>query len=142
MRYWDSSALVPLIVREPASLTLERLLRQNSFIVSCWMTSLECWSALVRKKRDEVLTEEKLERAKERLDGFTQAMDIVPPTQRLKQVAMRLLSVHTLRAGDAVQLASALMWCHDHPKDAEFVTLDARLRSAALAEGFRVVPSL
>jgi hypothetical protein len=47
--------------------------------------------------------------------------------------------VHELRAGDALQLAAAIV-ASDHQTSAmEFVTLDRRLADAADKEGFRVI---
>ncbi|MFZ4411408.1 MAG: hypothetical protein ACOYOH_28990 [Paracraurococcus sp.] len=36
--------------------------------------------------------------------------------------------------------AAALLWAREAPSGKELVSLDARLREAALLEGFRVVP--
>ena len=52
---------------------------------------------------------------------------------------MRLLLVHDLRAGDALQLAAALTAAEGQPIAMGFVTLDDRLGRAALREGFPVV---
>jgi len=54
--------------------------------------------------------------------------------------AARLLSLHPLRAADALQLAAALVWCRERTAEAPFVCLDDRLRLAAAREGFRVLP--
>ena len=54
--------------------------------------------------------------------------------------AMRLLTAHPLRPGDALQLAAALSWCGEKPAGAGFVCLDQRLREAAQREGFEVLP--
>jgi hypothetical protein len=52
---------------------------------------------------------------------------------------MRLLRVHALRAGDALQLAAALVAAEGQPGSLEIVTLDERLALAASREGLRVV---
>ena len=140
MKYWDSSALVPLILNEPATLSVERIFRQDPFIVTSWTTSIECFSAVMRRKREGHLTEEGVQKVRERLNDFSQAMDIVVPSSELKQVTMRILSTHPLRAADSIQLASALTWCHNHTRGANFVTFDSRLKEVALAEGFNVLP--
>jgi hypothetical protein len=48
---------------------------------------------------------------------------------------------HPLRAGDALQLAAALVACGERPEALPFVCLDDRLRDAARREGFAVLPS-
>jgi hypothetical protein len=60
----------------------------------------------------------------------------VQPGDLVREQALRLLRVHTLRAADALQLAAALEWA-GAPTDADFVTFDDRLREAAVREGFK-----
>jgi len=55
--------------------------------------------------------------------------------------ALRLLNTHAIRAGDALQLAAALIACDERPESLPFVCLDDRLRDAARKEGFPVLPS-
>ena len=69
------------------------------------------------------------------------AADTVAPTDDLRRRAGRLLSVHPLRAADALQLAAALIWCEEQPHGEVFVTLDVRLGEAAAAEGFVIHPA-
>jgi hypothetical protein len=47
---------------------------------------------------------------------------------------------HVLRAGDAAQLAAALVWCRERPKQRPLIAFDDRLRKAAAASGFTVRP--
>ncbi|HEY6321861.1 MAG TPA: hypothetical protein VJA16_09915 [Thermoanaerobaculia bacterium] len=48
--------------------------------------------------------------------------------------------VECASAADSLQLAAAIDWCEERTTGAGFVCLDQRLRSAALREGFDVVP--
>lgn len=52
---------------------------------------------------------------------------------------MRFLRVHSLRAGDALQLAAAFMAAERRPPSLEVVTLDDRLAATARKEGFVLV---
>jgi hypothetical protein len=52
----------------------------------------------------------------------------------------RLLSRYPLRAADALQLSAALVAAEDTPDLLPFVCLAGRLRAAAAAEGFAVLP--
>lgn len=61
--------------------------------------------------------------------------------EELATIALRLLASHPLRAADALQLAAALVWARGQPGGHEIVCLDDRLASAALLEGFTVLPS-
>jgi predicted nucleic acid-binding protein len=64
-------------------------------------------------------------------NGWTE----VQPDEAIRKRAIRLLSVHSLTAGDALQLAAALQWSDDRGGGGEFISLDERLRDAASREG-------
>ena len=52
MRFWDSSAIVPLIVAETSSVAVRALLADDSEVVVWWSTEIECLSALARRERE------------------------------------------------------------------------------------------
>lgn len=138
--FWDSSALVPLLLPEESSEALTRLLADDPEPVIWWATPLECQSALQRRHRENPLPADQLSAAIERLRQLVQHADTIAPTDELRRRAARLLSFHPLRAADALQLAAALVWCEEQPHGESFVTLDARLREAASKEGFTPRP--
>lgn len=140
MRYWDSSALVPLLVSEPRTADVQPLLKEDPAIATWWGTPVECLSALARAKREGDLNGEAFLTARERFDRIMAELDFVTPSRVLRDRALRLLNLHPLRAGDALQLASALRWSQDQTRGVGLVSLDSRLRDAATAEGFRVLP--
>ena len=61
------------------------------------------------------------------------------PTTGLRATALRVLGIHALRGGDALQLAAALEAARGRPSTLPFVCLDQRLADAASREGFLVV---
>ena len=139
MRFWDSSAIVPLLVEEAASERTLEAYRTDPDVVVWWATEVECVSALARLERDGALDESGLAAALDRLDALSRAWHEIQPTSRTRQIAIRLLRVHALRAGDAFQIASALTAAEGEPASLPVVTLDERLAGAASREGFRVV---
>lgn len=139
--FWDSSALVPLLVPEAASEALTRLLASDGEPVLWWTTPLECQSALQRRHREGALSREQLTAATDRLRQLVLHADTIAPTDDLRRRAARVLAVHPLRAADSLQLAAALVWCEEQPQGETLVSLDERLRSAAHAEGFTVEPA-
>ncbi len=139
MRFWDSSALVPLFVQESTSTTVAETYADDPAVVAWWGTQLECTSALARLERDGAMTLSDLTVALEYLSDAAEAWHEVQPVPQVRQAAMRLLLVHDLRAGDALQLAAALTAAEGQPSAMGFVTLDDRLGRAALREGFPVV---
>jgi len=138
--FWDSSALVPLLAPEARSADLTALLAEDKEMTIWWATPLECQSALHRRHRDEALPDEVLRGATERMRAVVEHADTVAPTDEVRRRAARLVSVHPLRAADALQLAAALIWCEEQPHGEAFVCLDVRLRDAATREGFDVRP--
>jgi predicted nucleic acid-binding protein len=140
VRFWDSSALAPLIVTEPSSTALRDLAEDRRRIVVWWAAPVECASAVVRRERAGDLDPEGASEALVTLDGLTGDWSEVPPTGRLRDAARRLVRVHDLRAADALQLAAAHAASELSPVLLEFVTLDERLALAARREGFPVLP--
>jgi predicted nucleic acid-binding protein len=139
--FWDSSAVVPCLVPEARSTVLASLLRSDAEPVIWWASPVECQSALYRQRRDGNLAVAHLDEALSRLRGLVEGTDVIAPTSVVRDRAGRLLAAHPLRAGDALQLAAALVWCGELPQGDRFACLDDRLREAARREGFRVVPA-
>jgi len=138
--FWDSSALVPLLVSETRSVELTTLLAEDKEMTMWWATPLECQSAIHRRHREAPLDSAVIAAATERLRAVVEHADTVSPTDEVRRRAGRLVSVHPLRAADALQLAAALIWCEEQPHGESFVCLDAQLRDAAQREGFDVRP--
>jgi len=138
--FWDSSAIVPLLVSESRSADLTTLIAEDKEMTMWWATPLECQSALHRRHREAPLEPGVMTTATERLRAVVEHADTVSPTDEVRRRAARLVSVHPLRAADALQLAAALIWCEEQPHGEVFVCLDARLRDAAQREGFDVRP--
>ena len=136
MRFWDSSALLPLLVSEEASPDMDALLREDPAIATWWGTSVECVSALARLERDNALSRDDMRSALERLRQASQNWVEVPATDDVRVQAVRLLRDHRLRAADALQLAAAIVAADFQASAMEFVTLDARQHEAAEREGF------
>lgn len=139
MRFWDTSAVVPLLLEQEATTAVEPLLAEDAGMVVWWGTPVECASAAARLRREERLTVREEERVLEVVAALRAAWVEVLPSEQVRDQAIRLLRVHSLKAADALQLAAALVWAGPVP-GAELVTLDERLTLAARLEGFRVLP--
>jgi predicted nucleic acid-binding protein len=139
MRFWDSSALVPLLVRETEHGSARAEFERDPEIAAWWATAIECASALARREREEALSAEFVGAALRRLEALAAAWQEVQPTERVRRAAMRMLRVHPVRAADALQLAAAIVASEDNPATLPFVTFDDRLGRAAEREGFAVV---
>lgn len=139
MKYWDSSALVSLLVDEAASDDRRSILRRDHGIVTWWGSWIECASALNRLRREGSLDGGDLDRSLVRLQEFAGGWTEVRPLERVRRRAVRLLRVHPLRGADALQLAAALTASDEDPSELDVVSSDARLADAARQEGFRVL---
>lgn len=139
MRYWDSAAIIPLLVREPTSHAAREEHARDVEMVTWWGTPVECVSALARLEREGSLAHSELVVSFQRLDALASGWVEVQPSDRVRATAERLLRVHPLRAGDALQLAAALAAADEHPPSLRFVTRDARLALTAQREGFDVI---
>ena len=139
MKFWDSSAIVPLLLAEPGRERVLAVLEQDPALLVWWGTPVECTSAIARREREGALTVTQAAQAIERLGALALAWHEVLPSEAVRGNARRLLRVHPLRAADALQIAAALVAAEQTPAELELVSLDERLVEAAQREGFRVV---
>ncbi len=140
MRFWDASALAPLLVAEPLTRRMEALLREDPAVAAWWGSPVECASALARRAREGAVNATQEGQALDRLAALEGDWTEVLPSAAVRDGARRLLRVHDLRAADALQLAAALVAAGGSPGTLPFVCADARLRAAAAREGFRLLP--
>ncbi|MGA1540090.1 MAG: type II toxin-antitoxin system VapC family toxin [Chthoniobacterales bacterium] len=138
MRFWDSSALVPLLVSEETTELRQEQYDSDPWAVVWFGTLAEIESSLVRRQRDGQLPPLEEDSARQRLSEIIAQWTEVTPTIEVRARAIRLLRVHPLRAADAFQLAAALIFCREQPQNLPFLTADQRLRTAASLEGFSI----
>ncbi len=138
MRFWDASAIVPLLVPEERSVECTRLLVAPPLVWA--LTPVEIVSAIERRARDGGLAPEDRKAANRRLAELRRAWAEIQDLEMVRSRAERLLAVHRLRAADALQLGAALVACEEQPADVGFVCLDRDLTIAAEREGFEVLP--
>lgn len=139
--FWDSSALVPLLVAEPRTAQIGALAKEERRAVIWWATPVECQTAIARRHRESRLPAGLRNEASARITRLTQDAGVVAATDAVRERARRLVTTHPLRSADALQLAAALVWCEEQPTGEGFVSLDNRLREAAEREGFTVLPA-
>jgi hypothetical protein len=138
LKFWDSSAIVPLLVGEATTESMRALATEDPLMLVWWATPVECVSAISRLERDGDVTADGATAALERLDALAEGWNEVQPVEAARMAARRLLRVHALRAADALQLAAAVVASEGNAASLEIVTLDDRLIDAARREGFVV----
>ena len=136
MKFWDASAIVPLLMKEDATVRLQKLALADAAMLVWWGTEVECASAISRLEREGALDETAAIEAFDRLRRLSGAWHEVEPGDPVREAAVRFLRVHPLRAADALQLAAAFIAAERRPPSLEVVTLDDRLAAAARKEGF------
>jgi hypothetical protein len=140
MRFWDSSAIIPLCIEEPHSETMRLLAHEDGELAFWWGTPVECSSSFARLRREGVISADEEQQVRHLVDLLTQSGTEISPSEEVRATARRLLLRHPLRAADTLQLAAALVWSANRPEDLGFVCLDKRLRDAARIEGFTLFP--
>jgi predicted nucleic acid-binding protein len=140
MKFWDSSAIVPLIVNEEdTDYCLKALADDPKMLIWC-LSRVEVMSALCLRVRDGLMGADEFREAKERLRVILGRVAEVSAVEKVRSRALRLLEVHPLRAADACQLAAALVCVQEDPDRLTILCFDRRLETAAVKEGFVVNP--
>jgi predicted nucleic acid-binding protein len=139
MRFWDSSAIVPIVCAESASTKCRTWLRADPIVLVWALAATEVVSALARRRREGTLDGVRFAASKQRLLKLERSWNEVAQYDAVRGRARRLLETHPLRAADALHLAAALVAVEERPANLEFVTFDERLAEAAAKEGFAIL---
>ena len=135
--YFDASALAKRYVAEEGSQQVEEWLQATIIATSRW-SHIEVLSAISRRCREGSISPEQRSQLaaalREDLASFT-IVDVTPDTIA---VADGLLARHALRAGDCVQLASAINLKAWTGEALMFHAFDVRLNAAATQEGLHI----
>jgi predicted nucleic acid-binding protein len=138
VRFFDASALVKRYVRESATTRVRRLLARGDVVVSR-LSEVEVVSAFARLSRVGMWEADERDRASAAFTRDLSQWHVVEIAGEVTARARILLSKHPIRAGDAIQLASAQYFQQMLARPLElFVAFDDRLIDAARAEGLDV----
>jgi predicted nucleic acid-binding protein len=134
--YFDTSALVKLLVREEGSDLAAVLWDGTDVAVTGLLAYPEARAALASAQRTDRISRAQLSTARAGLEALWPEIDVVDPTDEVCKSAGDLAERHALRGYDAVHLASALLF-----RNAEVLlaTWDGDLATAAVRAG---IPSL
>lgn len=138
MSFWDSSALVPLLVEEETTDAILALYADDAEIFAWWASEIECASAIARLERQGALPVSRATEAFRRLRALASSWHLVAPGEAVRESALRLLRVHPLTVADSLQLAAAVVAAENRPSSLGVVTLDQRSATAAEREGFEL----
>lgn len=105
--YFDTSALVPLLIDEPTSAICERLWDDAEDVVSVRIAYVEAAAAIAKARRLERLTRAQQRGALRLLDEIWDQLQIVDVDEPLVHRAGVLADLHSLRGYDATHCAGA-----------------------------------
>lgn len=140
MKFWDASAVIPLLLTEKQSDYCLQILKDDQDVLLWCLSRVEIVSAMTRRLREQSLTFGEFQSAKIRLQHILEGAYQITALEKVMNRAVRLLEVHPLRAADACQLASVLVATQEDPYRVSLICFDERLKEAAIKEGFVVNP--
>ena len=132
--YFDTSALIPLLIEERGSVIAVRLWDASDRVASARLAYPEARAALAQAQRSRRITNTDHRRAVANLDELVDELDIVEIDTDLAARAGHLAEAHALRGYDAVHLACAERLADD---DLVLVAGDGQLLEAATALGIQ-----
>ncbi|HET9488568.1 MAG TPA: type II toxin-antitoxin system VapC family toxin [Methylomirabilota bacterium] len=139
MRFWDTSALVPLVVVERQTPRVRRWMAEDDDVVVWTLARVELLSALARRRREAGAAPAALVAARRAILEVWERWSEVSALDLVRRQAERIVESHPLRAADALQIGAALVAAGDDPESLTFVTLDANQAEAAGREGLLVL---
>lgn len=135
--FWDTSAIVPLCWHQDFSVAARRAYREYPKPIIWWGTAVEIRSAFSRLKP--FGSQANATSAMRLWNNFRRKAGDVFPDDQLLAIAEEIPEKYGLRSLDAFQLAAALRWCSERPRNRPFISADARLSEAASDAGFGVI---
>jgi uncharacterized protein len=130
----DSSALAKRYIADEKSVEFENLLQRATNLAVSVLCAPEIISALCRRRRERFLKPAEYSAAKTALESDLSDAAIIQVVDEVLLESIRLLESNPLRASDAIQIASALVWRADL-----FASADARQLAAAKAAGMNAI---
>jgi predicted nucleic acid-binding protein len=138
--FWDTSSIVPLCCQQELSQQMQQLWRETRRAVVWWGTTVEVQSAISRLQDEGKLTLKDVQFALDRLESLREQWREITPSDKLRGIAETLPGKYGLRALDSFQLAAALVWCNEKPRNRIFICHDEKLARTAQRAGFKTKP--
>ncbi|HEV2071184.1 MAG TPA: type II toxin-antitoxin system VapC family toxin, partial [Acidimicrobiales bacterium] len=133
--YFDTSAIVPLLVDEGGTIAARDIWLAADRLVSVRLARVEARAALAQAARTARISAEQLRSSTQELEGLFVQLDLVDVDDSLIRHAADLTEAQALRAYDAVHLAAAMQVVE---ADLVLVAGDRALLTAAESLGLMV----
>jgi uncharacterized protein len=138
--FCDTSALIKLLISEPGSDQMAVSSLHAEAIAVCRITWAEAMAGMARRQRDDPISGDDIEQARQRLIDRWDHFTIVEVSQRLVGTAGRFADVFSLRGYDSVQLAAGHELHCNGDQPVLFACYDRRLNQAAQLLRLEVLP--
>ena len=138
--FCDTSALMKLLVDEDQSDQMRQVSATVEAIGVCRISWAETMAALARRQREDPISSDDLEQARQNLTQSWRTFTIVEVSQPLVESAGRFADVFALRGYDSVQLAAAQELQLKAEQTVIFASYDRRLNQAAKLLQLEVLP--
>lgn len=136
--YLDTSSLVKLYVRESNSRETKLLAETAQVLATSRIAYVEARAAFARKRRDRGLSASQYRSITRNLDQDWDSYFVVDISESLVKTAASLAERHSLRALDAIHLASGVAIHEKAIHTLTFYCFDVRLSAAARDEGLHI----
>jgi uncharacterized protein with PIN domain len=95
LRFWDTSAIVPLLVKENGTVAMQSLYRSDSALFVWWGTEVECISAIARVEREGMVSTSIVVKVINRLKLLSETWHEIQPVEEVRKIAKRFLRALT-----------------------------------------------
>lgn len=129
--FCDTSALIKLLIEEPGSDRMHQAGQDAEAIAVCRITWAEAMAAMARRQRDDPISSDAIDQARQLLIENWNQFIVVEVRQALVEAAGGFADTFALRAYDSVQLAAAHELHRSTGLPLTFACFDRRLNQAA-----------
>jgi predicted nucleic acid-binding protein len=116
VRFWDASAIVPLLVAEALTQRLQALAAKDPNMLVWWGSEIECVSAIARLERDGALSSQAIMIALRRLRQLSTGWHEIDPSDAVREAAVSVFirfvprTRYSLRRHSWLQNGDRLLW--------------------------------
>ncbi|NQV10406.1 MAG: type II toxin-antitoxin system VapC family toxin [Cyanobacteria bacterium] len=129
--FCDTGALIKLLIAEPGSDQMQQACSASEAVAVCRITWVEAMAGMARRQREDPISADDIEQARQRLIQRWDLFNIVEVNQQLVETAGRFADGFALRGYDSVQLAAAHELHVNTEQPLTFASYDRRLNQAA-----------
>jgi len=86
LRFWDTSAIVPLLVKENSMVAMQSFYRDDSALFVWWGTEIECIFAIARVEREGMVSTSTVAKVTNRLKLLSETWHEIQPVEEVRKI--------------------------------------------------------